>query len=251
MRSLTFVSAVLAVLVSAAPASAQTPTPLRSIPRLSVTGHATIDRPPDRVVVALAVVTNDDVAARATSANTAAYEALAARLHALGIQTPAIRTTGFGITQNLRPAASPAPVMQPTFGVRYGYVVTRHVTVSSDRPEQAGAIVDVAVASGATSVDGVAFGLRDTDAAYRAALAAAVADGQAQANVLAAAAHQRIVGVTDISAASYQPVVPVPFDRIAVAGTLSSARSSASSFVQPSDLTLTVSVGMTFELVAL
>lgn len=238
---LTLAAAALAVLAAFSPAAAQTAAPLRPVPRLEVTGQGSIDRTPDRVVVTLSVVTNDDNASRATSENNAAYNAVVARLRALGLDASAIKTTGYNVSYNPRPA-NPPPV-QPPYVIRYGYVVTRSVSVTSDRTDQAGPIIDAAVAGGATTIGGVSFGLRDNRAAYRAALAAAVADAESQAQALAAAAHLRIVRLMTISAGSYSPVPRSVIGRMAAVA----APPPVPTIVEPSDLTVTASVSVTYE----
>lgn len=241
MRTFTLAAAALAVLAAFSPAAAQTAAPLRPVPRLDVTGQGSVDRAPDRVVVTLSVITNDDNASRATSANNTAYNAVSTRLRALGLDASAIKTTGYNLSYNPRPANPPA--VQPAYVIRYGYVVTRSVSVTSDRTDQAGPIIDAAVAGGATTVGGVSFGLRDNRAAYRAALAAAVADAESQAQALAAAAHVRIVRLMTISAGSYSPVRPV-MARMAVAG---APPPPVPTMVEPGDLTVTASVAVTYE----
>ncbi|MEA2719139.1 MAG: uncharacterized protein QOJ39_1003 [Candidatus Eremiobacteraeota bacterium] len=239
MRRITFAAAALTVLTAASPAAAQTAAAPRPPARIEVGGQGTVDRAPDRVVVSFSVVTNDDNAGRATSANNSAYNALLAKLRGVGIEPAAIKTTGYYLTYNQRP-----PQPNPQFPQRYGYVVTRNVAVSSDRTDQAGAIVDAGVAAGVTTVGGISFGLRDNRSAYRAALAGAVADAQAQADALAAAAHVRIVRILAMSAGS-PAGLPRPF---AVAGRVMTAQAAVPTDVQPSDLSVTATVTVTYEI---
>jgi uncharacterized protein YggE len=238
MRRITLAATALAVLAATSPAAAQTAPAARPAARIDVSGQGSVDRMPDRVTVSFSVVTNDDNATRATSANNTQYAALVAKLRALGIEPPAIRTTGYYLTFNQRPLQP-----NPQFQQRYGYVVTRSVTVTSDRTDQAGPIVDAGVSAGVNDIGGISFGLRDTRAAYRLALAAAVADAQAQAEALAAAAHLRIVRVLSLGAASYAPV-PRPVPRFA-AQALSVA--PVPTDVQPGDLSVTATVSVSYE----
>jgi len=224
------------ILAAASPASAQTAPAPR--PAINVTGQGTIDRNPDRVLVSFSIVTNDDDATTATSANNALYAALTAKLHGIGIEPPAIKTTGYSLTFNQRP-----PVPNPSYPQRYGYVVTRNVAATSDRTDQAGAIVDAGVAAGVTNVGGISFGLRDSRAAYREALAAAVADAQNQARVLAAAGHVRIIRLLALSASSYAPGPR----QLQVVGTVTSRAASIPTDVQPSDLSVTATVSASYE----
>jgi uncharacterized protein len=227
-----------ALLATASPAVAQSAPAPRPAAHVDVTGQGTIERNPDRVLVSFSIVTNDDNATRATSANNALSAALTTQLHGLGIEPPAIKTTGYSVTFNQRP-----PVPNPQFPQRYGYVVTRGVVVTSDRTDQAGAIVDAGVAAGVTNVGGISFGLRDSRTAYREALAAAVADAEGQARALAAAGHVRIVRLLALSAVSYAPS-PRAFQ---VIGAVTAARAPIPTDVQPSDLSVTATVSVSYE----
>jgi hypothetical protein len=120
-------------------------------------------------------------------------------------------------------------------------VVTRSATVSSDRTDQAGAIVDAAVAAGVGTVDAVSFGLRDERAAYRDAQAQAVADAQAQARGLAAAAHVRIVRLVWLSDGS--PSAP----RAVGGQTFMAAAAAPPTVVPPSNLTVSAAVTASYE----
>lgn len=239
MRSVTLTAAALAVLAAVSPAAAQTTAALRPPARIEVSGQGTVDRTPDRVVVSFSIVTSDDNATRATSANNSAYNALVAKLRGVGLDPAAIKTTGYFLTYNERPQQP-----NPQFSQRYGYIVTRSVTVTSDRTDQAGAIVDAGVAAGVTTVGGISFGLRDNRGAYRAALGAAVADAQAQADALAAAAHVHIVRMLAMSAGAPASLPPRPF----LAGRAMAAQVAVPTDVQPSDLSVTATVSVTFEI---
>jgi uncharacterized protein YggE len=231
-------AAAVAVVLATAPAGAQSPARPDPISRIDVSGQGSIDRTPDQAVVSFSIVTNDDAAERATSANNATYNALVGKLNGLGLGPAAIKTTGYYLRYTPRPAQP-----NPQFAQRYGYVVTRNVGVTTPRTDQAGAIVDAAVAAGVSTVGGIAFGLRDGRAAYRAALAAAVADAASQADALAAAAHLRIVRIRAISAGSTAvPRVFAPALRMAAA-----APAVVPTDVQPSDLTVTATVSVTYE----
>jgi uncharacterized protein len=238
MRSITLAAAALALAATLAPAAAATPA-ADARPALSVSGQGAVDRMPDRATVAFGIVTNDDNAGRATSTNNAIYDALAAKMRALGIETAALRTTSYNVSFNPRPARPDAQ-----FAQRYGYVVTRQVSVSDDRTDRVGALIDAGVAAGASNVDSVAFGLRDQRGAYRAALAAAMADAQEQARTLAGAAHVRLGRILEIAPAGGAVPVPRPYavNRAAVMA------APVPTDVQPGDLTVRAGVSVTYAL---
>ena len=240
MKTITAAAAALTVLAMALPAGAQTTRPQVQAATLTVNGTGTLERAPDRAFLTVTIVTNDELAQRATSANNSAYNALVAKLAALGVSGAAVKTTAYNVSFNQRP-----PQPNPQFQQRYGYVVSRSVTVTTDRTDQVGALIDAATAAGVTDVGSVSFGLRDGRAAYRAALAAAMGDAEAQAHALADAAHVRLIRIGAVSAGGSLPVPrPVPYQRMAAAAPSTPVPTE----VPPSDLTVTASVGVTYEI---
>ena len=238
MKTISLAAVAFALAAATSPALAQAPAPARPAAQISISGQGSVDRMPDQALVGFSIVTNDDVATRATSANNTIYNALLARLRGLGIEAAAVKPTGYSLSYNQRPAQP-----NPAFPQRYGYVVTRSVSVTSDRTDQAGAIVDAGVAAGVTNVGGISFGLRDSRAAYRTALAAAVADAASQAEAIAAAAHVRIVRVLSIAASSYAPA-----PRMMIGSVVSmAAPAPVPTDVPPSDLNVRASVTVTYE----
>jgi uncharacterized protein YggE len=235
MKRISVAAAVLALLAASSPAFAQT---MPQVPTLTVTGHGTVDRMPDQAVVSFSIVTNDENAGKATSANNTAYNTLVSHLNGLGLGASAIKTTGFDVNFNPRP-----PQPNPQFQQRFGYVVTRSVTVTTPRTDQVGAVIDAAVAAGVTNVNGVSFGLRDNRGAFREALAAAVGDAEQQARALADAAHVRLGRIQHISPLG--PNIPGPrplaMARVAMAAPVPTE-------VQPSNLSVEASVSVTYQI---
>jgi uncharacterized protein YggE len=235
MRRLAFAAAGLALAFLVPGAALAAPPP----PTLAVTGSGTVERAPDRVVLTFDIVTNDDRAAVATSTNNTISSALSAKLAAAGIHPGQERTTSFTINFQPRPSASNQQV-----GMRYGYIVSRTISVTTDAVTQVGALIDAAVSAGATDVNGVQFTLKDASEAQRAAQAAAVADARAQAEVIATAAHLRLAGVLSIDAGTGSPIIgPRPLMLRANVQAL-----SVPTDVQPSSLSVQRSVTVVYAL---
>ncbi|MGD0052427.1 MAG: SIMPL domain-containing protein [Vulcanimicrobiaceae bacterium] len=210
-------------------------------PTLTVTGVGVLERAPDRAVVTFDIVTNDDHAAVATSANNTIYAALSAKLAALGITAAELRTLSYSLTFVARPAEP-----NPAFAQRYGYVVTRRVGVTTDALGSVGALIDAGVAAGATNVEGVSFQLRDERAAQRDALVAAYADADAQAEAVAGAAHLRLARIASIEiGAAAQPIRPLTYMGTAVAR---SASAVVPTDIQPSSLSVRETVVVVYDL---
>ncbi len=239
MKSIIPALAAVALFGVVSPAGAQV-SAARPVAHIDVSGQGSVDRMPDQVVVSFSIVTNDDNAAKATSAANTTYNALVAGLRALGLDPAAIKTTSYSVNYNARP-----PQPNPQFQQRYGFVVSRVVAVTSAKTDQVGTIVDAGIAAGVTNVNNIAFGLHDSRAAYRTALAAAVADADAQARTIAAAAHVRIVRVLTIGTGG-SPGPIRPMDTFAVRA--AAAPPPVPTDVQPSDLTVTASVSVSYEI---
>lgn len=229
-------AAAVALVALAPPAGAQT-TPAPRPATLTVNGSGSVDRSPDRAIVMFAIVTNDAAASRAAAANNAAYTALTGKLTALGLSGSAVKTTSYSITYNARPTQP-----NPQFAQRYGYVVTRNVRVTDDRTDRVGAIVDAGVATGVTEVDNVSFTLRDGRSAYRAALAGAVADADAQAHALADAAHVRLVRILTVSTGG------IPIGRTTEVFATRAMPAPPMTEIPASDLTINGNVSVTYEI---
>jgi uncharacterized protein YggE len=165
-----------------------------AMPTLTVTGEASVTRPPDRATVSFRIETTSDQAASATSDNAAIVAALGSKLAPLGVPAAAITTSGYGLSYTPRPAKP-----DPASTQRYGYTVERTIDVAVTNVNGAGAVVDAGVAAGVTGVNGVSFTLHDRGAAQRSAQVAALADALAQARSLAAAAKVRLVRILSIS----------------------------------------------------
>jgi uncharacterized protein YggE len=231
------VRTTLALLALAAPL----PAAATSAPQtLAVTGIGVLERAPDRAVVTFDIVTNDDRAAAATSANNTIYAALGAKLAALNIAAADVRTLSYSLQFVPRPAEP-----NPAFAQRYGYVVTRRIGVTTDALGGVGALIDAGVAAGATNVEGVAFELRDERAAQRDALVAAVADAEGQAQAVAGAAHLRLVRIASIEiGATAPPIRPLTYS----VSTRSASALAVPTEIQPSSLSVRATVSVIYEL---
>jgi uncharacterized protein YggE len=197
----------VALLLPLAPAVAAEAPPAPRPATLTVNGEGSVAQAPDRATISFHIESIDDQAGRATAQNNTVAAALTDALVRSGIARTAIKTASYSITFNPRP-----PKPDPNSTQRFGYIVERNAEVTVDRTDTAGAIVDTGVAAGVSGVNGVSFTLRDPQAAYRAALTAALADAQLQARTLAAAAHLRIVRILDIAPAG-RLAQPVPLLR--------------------------------------
>lgn len=179
------------VLALAATGSAQTPAP--PAPAVIVTnGEGLVKRAPDRAWVTIGAESRARTAQEAQRLNTDAMAAVNERIKAAGIPADAVQTTGY----NLQPEFDYVNGKQTL----RGYVARNQVQVRVDALGKTGDVIAAAVATGATSVSGVRFDLKDRDAVEREALRVAVHDARQRANAAAAGAGvtiERVIRVEE------------------------------------------------------
>jgi len=176
----TLLLAACLTLVATPPALAQQPPPPPPPPVIVTTGEGVVKQPPDRAWVTIAAENRAKTAADAQRMNTDAMSAVLEKIKASGIPADAIQTSGY----NLQPEFDYANGKQTL----RGYVARNSVQVRVDTLAKTGEVIGASVGSGATSVGGVRFDLKDREGAERQALRLAVRDARARADAAAAGA---------------------------------------------------------------
>jgi uncharacterized protein len=180
----------LVVLALAVPVAAQPQAQIQGPAVIVTTGDAVIKRAPDRAWVTVGAESRARTAQEAQRLNTDAMTAVIERIKAAGIPADAIQTTGY----NLQPEFDYAAGKQTL----RGYVARNQVQVRVDALAKTGDVITAVVASGATTISGVRFDLKDRDAAEREALRLAVQDARRRADYAARGADVTIDRVVRI-----------------------------------------------------
>jgi uncharacterized protein len=190
---------VACVLGLAAPAPAQTTPP---IPAIVTSGEAEVKRAPDRAWVAINAESRAKDPKAAQRANADAMAAVLNTLASGGISKDAIRTVAF----DLQPEFDYANGRQTL----RGYVARNSIEVRVDDVSRVGEVVAAAVGSGATSVGGLRFDLKDRISAEREALRLAVVDARTRADAAASGAGMTVDRVLKIEDHRATPQEPRP-----------------------------------------
>jgi uncharacterized protein YggE len=184
-------------------ASAQTPADPPARPFVVTTGQAVVRSAPDRAYVS---ITAESRAARPKDAQRVNAEAMTSvqrQLREMGIPAEAIRTVHVDL--------------QPEFDFKdnrrtlRGYVARNTIEVRVDDLARIGEVLDAAVGSGATSLGGIRFDLRNREALEREALRLAVADARARADAVASGAGLSIDRILRIEEQRGFEPPPMPF----------------------------------------
>jgi uncharacterized protein len=200
-------AAVLAALLTAAPAFAQAPPSTaasQSSSRIVVTGEGSVSAPPDYAQIRGGVSTRAKTAHEATDANSKAMTAVIAALTDAGIAQKDIQTAQFTVQPVYPPAQ---PNTEPKL---IGFSASNTVMVKIRQLDKLGDILDRLTAAGATDVGGIEFLHSDLSKALDQAREAAVADARRKAELYAHAAGASLGPVAWISEdAGYAPMGPM------------------------------------------
>jgi len=162
---------------------------------LTVSGSASVSVYPDKAVIRLGVLTENESADAALSENSEKVAGILEKLKSEGVE---VETDYFSIY----------PLFSYDEGQKLrGYRVVHMLRAEVD-VERAGEIVDLAVLSGANQVSGITFTSSKVDGAKKEALRKAVQNAQEKARIIAQAAGVQIVGIKEITHSSESTIPP-------------------------------------------
>lgn len=192
-------SVLLAACATAPMANAE---PVVSARTMTVTGQGKAAAAPDLAIVTIGVQSDGATAQAALRANSAAMNATISKLKSMGIESRDIQSSGLSVNPryNYEKNRSEPEVI--------GFRASNSVRVRLRDLDQAGAVIDEAVSSGANSLGGINFTFAEPKPLYEAARRDAVADARARAKLLADAAGVSlgpILSITDGYAPSPRP----------------------------------------------
>ena len=242
MRTKTlFVSILLLAALALTACGPAAVAPAQSAPRtINVTGAGQVYLTPDIAYIYLGVHTEKPSASDALNENNAQTEKVIAALKRMGVEEKDIRTTNFSIW----PFDKYDPATGMPTGEKY-YAVDNTVYVTIRDLAKLGELLDGVIVAGANTINSIQFDVADKSAALKEARAAAVKSAQEQAKELAGLAGVTLGEVTGIS---FYDATPVPvYDGYGKGGGGGAAEFAAVP-IQPGQMTITVTVSMTYEI---
>ena len=194
--------ALVVLLLAPATAAAQQP---RQEPVVVAMGEGVIQAVPDRAWVNITAESRASSPREAQKRNVDAMGPVQAKLRAAGIPADAIKTIAYDLQQEWD--------FVNNRRVSRGYVARNSIEVRIDPIDRVGEVLEIAVGSGATSVGGIRFDLKDRAKLEREALRLAVADARAKAEAAAEGSGQTITRVLRIEEQGNISRPPVPYLR--------------------------------------
>jgi uncharacterized protein YggE len=228
MRNVTLILALLCTEASASVGRAQVPAPSQIV--VAGTGEAHVS--PDRATIIFGVQSRAPTASAAASDNARRLRAVVDTLRTLGLGSDQLATVSYNVS----------PEMQyPTTGNQpprvTGYVVTNSIRADLRKIDEVGQTIDAALAKGANEVTSLLLSSSKADSSRRAAMAAAVADARAQAEVLARAAGGSLGALIELSSVQ-EPIRPMPQPLMRATAAMATVRTP----IEPGEQTVTATV---------
>jgi uncharacterized protein len=168
-------------------------------PHVEAIGHGEARVAPDRATITLAVETKGPSAATVAAQNARVQRRVLDTLRALGFAESAVSTLNYNVGPNYEQGAREMR--------QVGYVAHNAITVRVAQLERIGAIIDAALARGATQVQNVSFESSRADSARRAALAEASAEARADAEAIARAMGGSLGALLDATTSRDYPML--------------------------------------------
>lgn len=240
-RTFLFTAAVMlaAILLSACGPATVVSNPAPPQRTLTVTGTGTVKLTPDVAYINIGVHTEMSTASAAMTSNNNQTQQVIDALKNASVDPKDIQTTNFSIYPNTQ--------VDPQTGKQIGttYVVDNTVYVTIHQLDKLGSILDATVAAGANSVNSIQFDVADKSQAIQQAHDQAIKDARNQAQAIATAAG---VSLGNLQTLSFYDNVPTPMmDTFGKGGGMAAAPSAAVP-INPGQMTLMVTVNMTYEI---
>jgi len=227
---------IVAVMFSAAPLAAQTPTPQAKPTTLSLSAEGRVTRVPDMVQLSGGVLTTAPTAAAAMAENARAMTAVVAAVRRAGVADRDVQTSSLSLQPQYRYENNQPPILT-------GYQASNTVNLKIRKIDDTGALIDALVKNGANQIQGPNFSLDKPEAALDEARKAAMVTAQSRAALYAAAANMRVKRIAEISESGAMSPMPRPMMRMAAESDMASAPP-----VEAGEVGLGVTVNVTFEL---
>lgn len=235
MRKLHFRTAILTVLVLSLLGGVVVQASVPERGSLQVTGSAVVTGDPDVAYITLGVETRDPSAEVAAEDNANRMAKVFAALKALGLTDKDLTTSGYTVysSSQVQNRGTQNEVTITTYHVQNSInVTTRDLT-------GVGQIIDAAMTAGANQVQGVLFDIEDKQAMQLKALANAVEQGVAKAEIMAQSAGVTLGGIATMNEnySSYAPMVATMALR---------SDAAMGTTISPGDVQVTATVNLEF-----
>jgi uncharacterized protein YggE len=194
IRTVLAALALPSAIVVAPALSAQSSPPPPAAPQslIETSGRADARIVPDRATITIGVESRGATAAAAAADNARRQRAILDTLRSLGLTSDLLSTQNYSVSPEMQYPQGGQPRVT-------GYTVSNVVRVEVRRLDDVPRIIDASLAKGANQIASLQFYSSKADSVRRVALAQAVANARADAEVLARAAGGSLGGLLELS----------------------------------------------------
>jgi uncharacterized protein YggE len=204
-------------------------------PEITAIGVGETHLAPTFAVVMIAVTTRAGTAAEAAAQNSAKVASTLSAVRAAGVTQNDLTNQGYSVEQ-----------AYDDKGHRGGFTARNSIRAQIDGPEQAGKIIDAALAGGATDITSVQFGAPHLEEARRTAMREAVRQARADAETLASAAGGSLGRLISLTAGA---TMPREYGQVVQLTGAMMSGSSAPTVLSPRDLSISAQAAGRWEFV--
>lgn len=215
-----------------------------NLPKLTVEGHATLNKPADQISLSVGVVTLAKNAEEALAENSQKMQKVISELEKNGLEKTEYKTGGFSIQPTYTPyPKNPPPDWQATIN---GYEVRNSIHIKTEQIKQVGLFIDAASRAGANTIDQIQSGLKDDRSYWEEAITSATMNAISDAKTMAEAAGVKLHTLLSITLNNAEINPPQPLHP-----TLFRAKMATESQtpIEPGDLEIKANVTVVYEII--
>lgn len=213
----------------------------KEVPKLMLSAQAIIRKSPDELQIRVGVVTLSNTAEGALEENSLRMQAIVKGLEEVGLARSEYETGHFAIHPTYTPYPKEAPSdWKPSIN---GYEITNSIIIHTNKLDLAGKIIDSANKAGANTIEDIRFGLHDPRVYWDEAVSLATSNALNDARTIAAAAGLKLVRILSINLESAN--VASRLQPVYLAKMVSSELNVP---IEPSEVTLTANVSISYEI---
>ncbi len=211
---------------------------------ITVTATATVQADPDTATIQFGVVTTAREVAQASAANAAQMDGLIRALAAAGIPEEDVHTSSYYVNTRYNYQKPDEDGNYPIIG----YEVSNTLSVTVRDVEQAGTVIDLALANGATACHGISFSSSKAGEAGDQALTAALAEGRRKAALIAASCGGSLGELQHVTEVYTSGNVVLTAKRSAMDMAAEPEEAAFGTYISGDSVSFSATVEMTFEL---
>jgi uncharacterized protein len=204
-------------------------------PEITASGRGEVRLPPTYAILTVNVATRANAAVDAASQNAQRVQGIMSALRGAGLAEKDISTSGYRLEQSYEYPRNAEP--RPA-----GFTATTTIRAEVRPLENLGRVIDAAISGGATGVSGIQFLASNTEDARRSAMAEAVRQARADAEVIARAAGGSLGRLIALNSGGVSQPIPRDMNYAQLTSSIAGMAPPPPTNIVPGELNVTATV---------